>query len=313
MADLKEVNANINNHAIENPPFLLNLKICGNNLHNYLVDLGASGNLMLYSICQKLGLNLMRVNRKMVQLDKTEVNVIEELKDVYIELGVDPHISYYIDIQVVDIPEGVSNQIWIDNEPKLKKFTGYGAPNEVAYAELSLGVYSVNEIFTFSAPTIPQSHQDDADNEEAQSPLELQVEKSTSIMVEVLPVHVNKQPQILEDIKHGEKQPLSESNLQSLIAEPKLKNIKKLKDEIWLLKFDGYTSKQGSGAGVELTSPKGKTFLASYRLQFPCTNNMIEYETLVRGLLFAHKKGAECLRVQGDSELVVKQIRSQYS
>ncbi|XP_059070389.1 uncharacterized protein LOC131860053 [Cryptomeria japonica] len=39
---------------------------------------------------------------------------------------------------------------------------------------------------------------------------------------------------------------------------------------------------------------------------------MTEYEALVRGLLFAHKKGAKCLKVQRDSELVVKQVRSQY-
>lgn len=87
MSDLNEINANISNNAIKNPPFLLRLKICGKNLHNYLVDLGASGNIMPYSICQKLSLNPMRANNKVVQLDKTEVNVIGELKDVYIQLG----------------------------------------------------------------------------------------------------------------------------------------------------------------------------------------------------------------------------------
>lgn len=93
-----------------------------------------------------------------------------------------------------------------------------------------------------------------------------------------------------------------------MITEPKPKNVNKLKHEIWFLKFDGSRSKQGSGAGVELTSPKGKTFIASYRLQFPCTNNMTEYEALVRGLFFTQKKGAKCLRVQGDFEFVVKQV-----
>lgn len=31
MSDLNEVNANVSNDAIENPPFLLSLKICGKN------------------------------------------------------------------------------------------------------------------------------------------------------------------------------------------------------------------------------------------------------------------------------------------
>lgn len=89
MADLNEVNANFNSDAIENPPFLLSLRICGNNLHNCLVDLGASGNIMPYFICQKLRLKPIHANSKVVQLDKNEVNVIRELKDVYIQLGVD--------------------------------------------------------------------------------------------------------------------------------------------------------------------------------------------------------------------------------
>lgn len=84
MADLNEVNANINNDAIKKPPYLLSLKICGKNFHNCLVDLGAFGNITPYSICQKLGHNPVCANNKVVQLDKTEVNIIGELKDVYI-------------------------------------------------------------------------------------------------------------------------------------------------------------------------------------------------------------------------------------
>lgn len=105
MVDLNEVNANIGSDAIKNPPFLLSLRICGKNLHNCLVDSSALGNIMPYSICQKLGLKSVHANSKVVQLDKIEVNVIGELKDVYIQLGVDPRISCYINIQVVDILE----------------------------------------------------------------------------------------------------------------------------------------------------------------------------------------------------------------
>lgn len=82
MADLNKVNANINIDAIENPPFLLSLRIFGKNLQNYLVDSRASRNIIPYSICQKLRFLPVRANSKVVQLDKTEVNVIEELKDV---------------------------------------------------------------------------------------------------------------------------------------------------------------------------------------------------------------------------------------
>lgn len=62
-------------------------------------------------------------------------------------------------------------------------------------------------------------------------------------------------------------------------------------DEVWSLKFDGSKSKQGIGIGVELTNPKGKAFLAAYKLQFQCTHNIMEYEELIHGLLLAIKKG----------------------
>jgi len=49
----------------------------------------------------------------------------------------------------------------------------------------------------------------------------------------------------------------------------------------------------------------------SYRLEFPCTNNMAEYEALLLGLNKARKMGLKCLRVEGDSELIVKQVHKE--
>lgn len=83
------------------------------------------------------------------------------------------------------------------------------------------------------------------------------------------------------------------------------------KTELWLLKFDGSRSKQGNGVGIELTNPKGRVFLTSYHLQFTYTNNVIEYEALIRGLLLALRKGTKAIKV-GDSELIFKQARIQY-
>lgn len=49
--------------------------------------------------------------------------------------------------------KGVRNEIRIDSEPKLKKLVmDYCAPNEVVFAEVSPGVYRVNEILTFFSP-----------------------------------------------------------------------------------------------------------------------------------------------------------------
>ena len=47
-------------------------------------------------------------------------------------------------------------------------------------------------------------------------------------------------------------------------------------------------------------------------MNFPCTNNIAEYEALLLGLILAHKHGIKCLHVIGDSELVVSQVRNAY-
>lgn len=85
------------------------------------------------------------------------------------------------------------------------------------------------------------------------------------------------------------------------------------KDGIWTLRFDGSKTKHGVGAGFELISPIGATYLEAHRLQFSCTNNMVEYEALILGLLCAIKKGAKILHVLGDSFLVTKQVRQKFS
>ena len=67
-------------------------------------------------------------------------------------------------------------------------------------------------------------------------------------------------------------------------------------NEVWTLRFDGSKTKQGARAGFELISPTGTTYLEAHRLQFPCTNNMAEYEALILGLCVI-KKGVKILHV----------------
>ena len=82
--------------------------------------------------------------------------------------------------------------------------------------------------------------------------------------------------------------------------------------DLWSMFFDGSCSKDGSGVGIFLISPAGTTYKFSFTLSSPCTNNIVEYEALLLGLRLAHKYGIKCLKVVGDSELVVSQFRNVY-
>jgi ribonuclease HI len=82
---------------------------------------------------------------------------------------------------------------------------------------------------------------------------------------------------------------------------------------IWTLEFDGSHSGHGAGAGVVLTAPSGEVFYRSFRLEFDCTNNVVEYEALILGLNLAIDKGATILEVKGDSDLIISQVLMRFA
>lgn len=72
-------------------------------------------------------------------------------------------------------------------------------------------------------------------------------------------------------------------------------------DQVWTLRLDGSKSKQGLGVRFKLVSPSRKIYMAAHRLQFSCTNNVVEYESLVHGLLHDIQKEAKILHALGNS------------
>jgi len=55
-------------------------------------------------------------------------------------------------------------------------------------------------------------------------------------------------------------------------------------DGIWHMHFDGTCSSEENGASIVLYSPIGKIHNFSYRLEFVCTNNVTNLESLVLGI-----------------------------
>ena len=94
-------------------------------------------------------------------------------------------------------------------------------------------------------------------------------------------------------------------------SSPEVQNIDKTEiDTLWHMSFDGSYSKAGSGAGVWIHNTNEGH---SYRLDFQCTNNVAEYEALLIGLYLLKNLKAKKILIQGDSELIINQIKGEYS
>jgi ribonuclease HI len=77
----------------------------------------------------------------------------------------------------------------------------------------------------------------------------------------------------------------------------------------WGLYFDGSVCSKGQGAGCVVVSPSGMYIDLSIRLEFACTNNQAEYESLLHGLEYLRDLGARDVDVFGDSNLILQQVR----
>ena len=88
------------------PPFLLTLEILNHNVHNCLVDSGSSVNVMPLEVCKKINGYPKPTAWEVVQLDRTSVKVVGEMKNVLIRLSANNNICQFIDIMVADIPDG---------------------------------------------------------------------------------------------------------------------------------------------------------------------------------------------------------------
>ncbi|KAL0423317.1 UNVERIFIED_CONTAM: hypothetical protein Sradi_0866500 [Sesamum radiatum] len=61
------------------------------------------------------------------------------------------------------------------------------------------------------------------------------------------------------------------------------------KVEKWLLHVDGFSTTQGSGARIVISSPYGEDLEFAVNFRFKASNNEVRYEALVIGIRMAHK------------------------
>ena len=80
----------------------------------------------------------------------------------------------------------------------------------------------------------------------------------------------------------------------------------------WEVHVDGASNQKGSGVGLVLMSPKKVVIEKSLRLDFPATNNEVEYETLLEGMAMVQRMGGKSIKLFSDSRLIVGQVRGEF-
>ncbi|PKI56500.1 hypothetical protein CRG98_023138 [Punica granatum] len=80
----------------------------------------------------------------------------------------------------------------------------------------------------------------------------------------------------------------------------------------WKMYFDSAINSTWSGIGAVLISPEGRHFPVAKNIDFPCTNNVTEYEACILGLQVAIDLKVKELEVFGDSMLTIFQTLKQW-
>jgi ribonuclease HI len=84
-------------------------------------------------------------------------------------------------------------------------------------------------------------------------------------------------------------------------------------DRMWNMHFYGAFSSEGNGFGIILYSPIGNIYNFSIKLESACTNNVVEFKSLLLGIENVYNLICGCLTIFGDSELVVNLVRKNYN
>ncbi|XP_023919394.1 uncharacterized protein LOC112030924 [Quercus suber] len=81
----------------------------------------------------------------------------------------------------------------------------------------------------------------------------------------------------------------------------------------WTMRFNGSATASLNGVGVVLSCENGDTMPLSFKLGFSYSNNAAEYEAYLTGLTITLNIGVKHMRVLGDSNLVVSQVKGDFA
>ena len=77
--------------------------------------------------------------------------------------------------------------------------------------------------------------------------------------------------------------------------------------------FNGSKCEKGGGASVIFVTPQGIPLPYSFKLDFSCTNNNVEYEALILAIKIALKLKLRKVKFIGDSLLIINQLKEPFN
>ncbi|KAA3462089.1 RNA-directed DNA polymerase (Reverse transcriptase), Ribonuclease H-like protein [Gossypium australe] len=83
-------------------------------------------------------------------------------------------------------------------------------------------------------------------------------------------------------------------------------------DHLWKLNFDGASNVVGNRIGVVLVSPNGDHYPFTSKLDFDCTNNMVEYEACIMGIRATIEHEIKVQEVYENYALVIYQLKGEW-
>ena len=80
----------------------------------------------------------------------------------------------------------------------------------------------------------------------------------------------------------------------------------------WILNVYRTPRKTGAEVGLQLEAPTRERIEHAIRLDFPTSNNEIEYEAILAGIDLTTSASSEEIIIRSDSQLVVRQVNGEY-
>ncbi|KAH9291061.1 hypothetical protein KI387_044632, partial [Taxus chinensis] len=256
-------------------PFFTTLIINDRLFHNCMFDSGASCNVMPLEVMNELDIKLKVAYGKCTAMDSREVLIVGCVKGLVVQLAAYSGKNLKLDVVIVDYP------------------AKWGMLMSRKWAASVGGSIQMDMYFS----TIPiEGSLVKLYGEKKMLHL---IEDPNNASYEVLFVDVDADNFI--GFADGKEKKMDQSKFLEVIGFP------------WTLLFDGDFSKFGNGAGIVLLSPSLEEFVFSFKLNFECSNNIVEYEALLSGLRISWKYGVKDIISKGYSDIVVKQIRKLYA